>query len=276
MYPAGAQPDKELTDGWTWENFLTAAQKCFAAGNPFGLPLGITPDSVDWVGAVFSSYGAQLVDKDGNITANSEPVKTVLEWFKRLVPVLPPEVFAWDNASNNRYLISGKGSLILNPPSAWAVAVRDAPKIAEQLWTFPPPKGPKGRIEAGIPWFWGIWKFAQNKPAAKSLLAFLSERSSVETLINASRGYDVPVYENFRDFTIWAQEGPPKGTLFNYPPRGDVTLSIAGAPAPPKMANQMYAQGTMTKLIARCTQRGETIDQAIAWAEEEIEGFRRI
>ena len=275
MYPAGAPPDKELTDSWTWETFLTAAQKCFAAGNPFGLPLGITPDSVDWVGAMFSSYGAQLVDKDGNITANSEPVKTVLDWFKRLVPALPSEVFAWDNASNNRYLISGKGSLILNPPSAWAVAVRDAPKIAEQLWTFPPPKGPKGRIEAGIPWFWGIWKFAQNKPAAKSLLAFLSERSSVETLINASRGYDVPVYENFRDFTIWAEEGPPKGTLFNYPPRGDVTLSIAGAPAPPKMANQMYAQGTMTKLIARCTQRGETIDQAIAWAEEEIEGFRR-
>jgi ABC-type glycerol-3-phosphate transport system substrate-binding protein len=239
------------------------------------LPLGLTPDSVDWVGAVFSSYGAYLVDKDGNTTVNSEPVKTVLDWFKKLVPALPPEVFAWDNASNNRYLISGKGSLILNPPSAWAVAVRDAPKIAEQLWTFPPPKGPKGRIEAGIPWFWGIWKFAQNKPAAKSLLTFLSERSSVETLINASRGYDVPVYEKFRDFTIWQEEGPPKGTLFNYPPRGDVTLSITGAPAPPKLANQMYAQGTITKLVARCTQGGETIDQAIAWAEQEIEGFHR-
>ena len=162
MYPAGGPPDKELADNWTWEKFLTAAQKCFAAGNPFGLPLGITPDSVDWVGAVFASYGAQLVDKDGKITVNSEPVKIVLDWFKRLVPSLPPEVFAWDNASNNKYLISGKGSLILNPPSAWAVAVRDAPKIAEQLWTFPPPKGPKGRIEAGIPWFWGIWKFSRR------------------------------------------------------------------------------------------------------------------
>jgi hypothetical protein len=52
-------------------------------------------------------------------------------------------------------------------------------------------------------------------------------------------------------------------------------LSIAGAPAPPRIANQMYAQGTMTKLIARYTQGGETIDRAIAWAEEEIEGFRR-
>src|SRR3954451_11377216 len=125
------------------------------------------------------------------------------------------------------------------------------------------------------PGFGGFGNSPKKKPAARSLLAFLSERSSVETLINASRGYDVPVYEKFRDFAIWAQEGPPPGTLFNYPPRGDVTLSITGAPAPPKIANQMYAQGTITKLIARYTQRGETIDQAIAWAEQEIEGFRR-
>ena len=128
--------------------------------------------SVDWVGAMFSSYGAQLVDKDGNITANSEPVKTVLDWFKRLVPALPSEVFAWDNASNNKYLISGKGSLILNPPSAWAVAVRDAPKIAEQLWTFPPPKGPKGRIEAGIPWFWGSGNSRRTSQPQKACSRF--------------------------------------------------------------------------------------------------------
>jgi hypothetical protein len=52
-------------------------------------------------------------------------------------------------------------------------------------------------------------------------------------------------------------------------------LSIAGAPAPPSLANQMYAHGTITKMIARCTQGGETIDRAIAWAEQEIDGFRR-
>jgi ABC-type glycerol-3-phosphate transport system substrate-binding protein len=151
MYPADGPPDNQLTDSWDWEHFRSAAQKCFTAGFPFGLPLGVTPDSVDWVGAMFASYGADLVDRDGNITVNTEPVKIVLDWFKRLTPFLPPDVYAWDNASNNKYLISGRGSLILNPPSAWAVAVRDAPKVAEQLWTFPPPKGPKGRIEAGIP-----------------------------------------------------------------------------------------------------------------------------
>jgi ABC-type glycerol-3-phosphate transport system substrate-binding protein len=275
MYPADGPPDKQLADRWDWENFLVAARKCFEAGHPFGLPLGVTPDSVDWVGAMFASYGAELVDRDGHITVNSEPVKVVLDWFKRLAPFLPPDVYAWDNASNNKYLISGKGSLILNPPSAWAVAKRDAPQIAEQLWTFPPPKGPKGRIEAGIPWYWGIWNFSPNKSAAKSLLMFLSERSSVEALLDASHGYDVPLYEKFRDFKVWDEEGPPKGTLHNYPPRGDTVLSIACAPAPPRIANQMYAQGLMTKLVAHCTQQGDSIPKAIAWAEQEIDGFMR-
>ncbi len=34
-------------------------------------------------------------------------------------------------------------------------------------------------------------------------------------------------------------------------------------------------QATMTEMIARCTQQGESIDQAIAWASDEIAGFMR-
>ena len=64
----------------------------------------------------------------------------------------------------------GKASLIFNPPSAWAVAVRDAPKVAEQCLALPVAKGPKGRFDAAVPFFWGTWKFSQNKAAAKSLL----------------------------------------------------------------------------------------------------------
>jgi hypothetical protein len=48
---------------------------------------------------------------------------------------VPPDVPAWDDASNNKWLIAGRGALIMNPPSAWAVAKRDAPQVAEQCWT---------------------------------------------------------------------------------------------------------------------------------------------
>jgi hypothetical protein len=41
------------------------------------------------------------------------------------------------------------------------------------------------------------------------------------------------------------------------------------------IAVQIYTQATMTKMIAHCTQSGESIDQAIAWAADELEGFMR-
>ncbi|HTS55786.1 MAG TPA: extracellular solute-binding protein [Burkholderiales bacterium] len=275
MYPAGAPADKALTDRWTWDNFLLAAEKCFKAGYPFGLGLGETTDSVDWVGSLFAAYGAELVDAKGNITVKSDATRQALEYAKRLVPFLPPDVFAWDDASNNKWLIAGKGALIMNPPSAWAVAKRDNPKVAEQLWTFPAPRGPKGRYTPGLPFFWGIWKFANNKSAGKSLLTYLSHRAVVEQLVAASGGYDIPSFSGLRDFKIWAEEGPPKGTLYHYPPRGDETVWIAMSPAPTAIAMQMYAQATNTKMIAKITQGGESIDKAIAWAASELEGFMR-
>jgi hypothetical protein len=275
MYPAEKPPNKELTDNWTTDFFLTAAEKCAKGGYPFGLPLGQTGDSANTVGAVFRSFGAQLVDKDGNITVKSDPVRQVLEWYKKLVPNLPSDVFAWDDAGNNKWLISGKGAYIQNPPSAWAVAVRDAPKVAEQCWHFPSPKGPKGRFDPAQPSFWGIWSFAPNKAAAKSLALYLWEKNSVERLVAASHGYDIPCFSTLRDFKVWAEEGPPKGGLWNYPPRGDVVESVSGWPAPARVANQIFAQATMPKMVAQCTQAGKSIDQAIDWAAGELEGFMR-
>src|SRR5207248_9905503 len=101
--------------------------------------------------------------------------------------------------SNNKILVSGKSALIMNPPSAWAVAKRDAPKVAEQLWTFPAPKGPKGRYEPFLPYYWTVRSFSQNKPAAKSLRTHLSQRASVEQMVAASQGYDIPPYDKLRD-----------------------------------------------------------------------------
>ena len=275
MYPAGAPPDKALSDSWTWDTFLVAAEKCHKAGSPFGIGLGGTTDSVDSMGALFGSYGAELVDAKGNITVNSDAVKQVLEYRKKLVPFLPPDVFAWDDASNNKWLVSGKGALIMNPPSAWAVAKRDAVKVAEQLWTFPTPRGPKGRYQPYLPFFWGIWKFSKNKSAAKSLMRHISTRSAVEKMVAASQGYDIPAFSKLNDFKTWAEEGPPKGTLFNYPPKPGQILSISAFPAPPKIAAQIYTQAITTKMVAKCTQGGESIDKAIAWAASELQGFMR-
>ncbi len=275
MYPAGAPPDKALADKWTWDAFLDAAAKCNKAGHPFGIGLGTTADSVDTMGTVFGAYGAELVDAKGNITVKSDNVKQVMEYMKKLVAVLPPDVFAWDDSTNNKWLVSGKGALIMNPPSAWAVAKRDAPKVAEQLWSFPAPSGPKGRMQPYLPYFWGIWKFSKNKAAAKSLLMHISERGAVEKMVAASQGYDIPAFAKLNDFKTWSEEGPPKGTLYHYPPKPGQVLRISAYPAPPKIANQIYTQAIMTKMVGKFTQGGESMDKVLGWAATELEGFMR-
>lgn len=130
MYPAGSPPK---ADNWTTDTFLKAAQDCFKGGYPFGIGLGETSDNVDAAGAFFQAFGAELVNAKGDLTVKTDQVRQVLEFYKKLIAVLPPDVAAWDDASNNKWLVAGKGAMIMNPPSAWAVAKRDAPQIAEQL-----------------------------------------------------------------------------------------------------------------------------------------------
>src|SRR6059058_5345602 len=196
MYPAGSPPK---ADNWTTDTFLKAAEACHKGGFPFGIGLGVTSDSVDTCGAIFQSFGAQLVDAKGNLTVKTDAVRQALEFYKKLIAFLPPDVAAWDDSNNNKWLISGRGALIMNAPSAWAVAKRDAPQVAEQLWTHGFPAGPKGRFAPYLPFFWSIWAFSKNKEAAKSLLAYLSEPASISRLVVASGGYDLPPYEKFTD-----------------------------------------------------------------------------
>jgi ABC-type glycerol-3-phosphate transport system substrate-binding protein len=272
MYPAGSPPK---ADNWTMDTFLKAAEACQKGGFAFGIGLGTTPDNVDTAGAIFQSFGAELVNAKGDITVKTDEVRQALEFYKKLIAVLPPDAPSWDDASNNKWLIAGKGALIMNPPSAWAVAKRDAPQVAEQCWTHGFPAGPKGRFAPFQPFFWSIWKFSKNKEAAKSLLSHLSQPSSIEKFVQASGGYDLPAYANMTTLKTWAEEGPPKGTLYHYPnPYNHQTLSIAAAPAPPKIAEQIYNNATLTKLALRFAQ-GEKMEDALAWAEGECEGFMR-
>jgi hypothetical protein len=73
-----------------------------------------------------------------------------------------------------------------------------------------------------------------------------------------------------------AEQASPKGTIYNYPPRSaDQKLLIAAATAPPKIAVQIDIQATMPKMIAHCTQQGQSVDAAMARAADELGGFMR-
>ncbi len=276
MYPAKSE-HTPASDQWTWDTMLKYADPAQKANMPFALGLGQTTDCVDWVGALFTSFGAELVDAKGNVTVKSDAVKQALEYMVKLAKFLPGDVYSYDDASNNRALISGKTALIFNPPSAWAVAKRDNPSVAADCWTFPTPAGPKGRFVPFLPYLWGVWSFSPNKSAAKELLAFLSQREQVEARDDAVSGYDIPPFLSMSDFKVWSDVEPPRGTVFNYPirPFHNATPSIAAYPAPREIAVQIYNRATMTTMIAKMTQGGQSMNQVLDWAHDEVEGFAR-
>jgi ABC-type glycerol-3-phosphate transport system substrate-binding protein len=275
IFPANDNRDQALVDTWNWDLYLKTAEQLFKAGYPVGLPMGQTSDSVDWTAALFRSFGAVFVDEKNNIKVNSDQTRQALEYLKKLMAVNPSDVYAWDDASNNRWLISGRGSSIMNPPSAWAVAKRDNPKVAEQCWTHDMPRGPKGRFVGQLPFSYGIWSFSPNKQAAKELLFFISEKEQARQCVAASYGYDLPPFKSFYDFDTWKNIEPPLGTVYNYPPRGDEEGNVAGFPARPDVASQIYTHALMPVMVGKVTQAAEPIDRVVKWAEKELEGYLR-
>jgi ABC-type glycerol-3-phosphate transport system substrate-binding protein len=275
MFPGSGNTSPGL-DAWTWDTFLKGAEACAKVGKPFGIGLGTTGDSSDTAGCLFASFGAELINAKGEITVRSDAVRQVLEYAQRLVKFLPTNAVGYDDASNNRALISNQSALIFNPPSAWAVAVRDAPQVAADCWHFPPPAGPKGRFAPVAAYFWGVWKFARNKSAAKELIEFLAQREQSEERCNATMGYDMPPYPSMMDFKVWETAEPPKGVLYNYPmrPWHKVAPLVSGSPAPPEIGVQIYNRGTMPTMMAKLL-NGQSINDVMAWAEDELVGFKR-
>lgn len=273
--PDVAKRDKKKVDGWTWQAFLEGCKKVHAAGFPFGAPISQTPDANDWLGQLFLSYGSVMVNDRGDITVESDATLEALEYCRELVRYMPPDVYGWDDGSNNRWLISGKGSAIFNPPSAWAVAKRDKPEVAAQVWHHDDPRGPKGRYRAALSFTWGIWRFAKNKQAAKDLLVHLWQKEQQDKLITASEGYDVPQNDAFTKHPIWTEIGPPKGTQYNYPIRGDEKLIVVGWPAKPEIAVQIFSRYLIPDMVSRVTQKGEHPKEAMKWAAGQLATYKR-
>jgi hypothetical protein len=127
-----------------------------------------------------------------------------------------------------------------------------------------------------LTFFWGIYSFSKNQSAAKDLIEYLMQREQIEARSNAVAGYDLPPFPSMQDFNIWAEVEPPKGTVYNYPirPWHNAQPSITGSEAPPDIAVQIYQRAIHNNMLSRIKQ-GQTMAQAIDWAQQELEGFTR-
>ncbi len=178
----------------TWDNVRKGGAKTKAKGHPVGIPLGHSNDpSTTWRGLLWS-YGASIQDEHGKkIVLNSkeavEAVKFAAALYKE---AMTADVLSWNDSSNNQYIDSGVGSYIINPISAYRTAQKLNKKVADDIFVIEPPKGPAKQIMGAASEFYGIWKFAKNKEAAKEFLRHYA--ANWREAFKASEGYNNPCF----------------------------------------------------------------------------------
>ena len=182
----GMKPD-------TWEDLIKGGAKLKAKGHPIGIGLGHSQDpNTSWRSLLWC-YGASVQDKSSKrVTINSkqtvEAIKVAVALYK---DAMTSEVLSWDDASNNRYIQSGRASWIHNPISAYRTTQKSNPATADKIYLWKTPAGPVRRLAAGQPNSYVVWKFSRNQDAAKEFLRHLA--SHYKEAFSASEGYNHPM-----------------------------------------------------------------------------------
>ncbi|HXH14407.1 MAG TPA: extracellular solute-binding protein [Alphaproteobacteria bacterium] len=157
----------------TWEDVRAGGRKIKQKhGNPVGIGLSQEIDTGMAMRAIMYSYGSSVQDADGNVVLNSKATLEAVKFVKALFEeTMTPEVLAWDAASNNRFMLAGKGSLALNAISITREAEKVNPEISKKIQLAKAPKGPVRRIGLEhVMNVYVIWKFAENQEGAKKFL----------------------------------------------------------------------------------------------------------
>ena len=180
----------------TWADVLSAGQELKAMGHPLGLSMSPEIDGNLGLLALMHAHGASIVDEAGDLALNRpatvEAVKMGTELFRA---GMTDEAFLWDPASNNRYLASARGSLILNAISALRAIEGQDPALAATIRLAPTPAGPAARLApAHVIGAYIVWRFSPNQEIAKQFLVDLALAGREAFL--QSGFYNMPSFED--------------------------------------------------------------------------------
>lgn len=186
----GMKPD-------TWDNVRVGGKKIKdKTGIPVGIGLSAELDTAMAMRALMYSFGAHEQDSEGNLTINSKETLEALKFVKALfTETETPEVFAWDPSSNNRQMLAGRSSLILNAISVTRTGENDKMPIHEKIGLAKPPKGPVRQIGLEhVMDCYVIWKFSENIDGAKAFLVDYIDAFKQGFI--ASEFYNFPCFAN--------------------------------------------------------------------------------
>ena len=261
----------------TWDNLRQGGAKLKAKGHPVGISLGHSNDpSTTWRGLLWS-YGSSEQDEAGKkiILDNKgavEATKYVAALYKE---AMTSDVLSWNDSSNNQYLVSGVGSYIINPISAYRTFQKSNKAGADDTFVIEPPKGPAKQIMGAASEFYGIWKFAKNKEAALTFLRYY--RDNWPEAFKASEGYNNPCFAGLvpKPMPILSDDATstPKDKL-KILQDSDKWSAIPGYPGPATPAmDEIYYAFIINDMMAKTATSQLSAEDSVKWATQQCEGI---
>ncbi len=255
----------------TWELARVAARTLKPKGHPAGIALSQCADAnLVWRSVAFS-HGATEADPSGeHPTIDSKETREALRFAKALFDEgMTPEVFSWDDASDNRYLASGVAGWIHDAISAYRTTEDTNPDVFKSTVIGLEPQGlPGKRVSVAAPNVWMVWKFSKNQQAAKEFLAHLID-SDLEGVVQ-SRGYNMPYLNDRYKKPMPVIGADPRLQILQDFPK---IVAFYGYPGPSTSAIQEVVNTFVYPDMFTRVARGQSIDEALKWATGE---YRRV
>lgn len=255
----------------TWEEYVTVLKAAQTPPDIYGAGIPLNKQATDGestFGMMMHSFGAHFVAEDGKtLTVNTPEMKQFLEFVTGPFyesGILPPGVFEWDNAGNNKAYQEETVISIDNPASVLVWALDNKPELAKVTTIKSLPAGPKGQFaSAGTRVAWAVFnKSPEDKQAmGRDLLRYLMEPAQFEPWI--AKAFAAPAVKQYESMDIWKDpqragflEGAKNGIMTGYP--GPIT------PA----ASELDSRVPVVSMILRVLVDKFSVDDAIAEAEK--------
>jgi multiple sugar transport system substrate-binding protein len=252
----------------TWEGVIEGGARLKKAGAPVGIGLGPGVDAGLNAFGLLLAHGASVQDEEGHLVLDQPASVRALEAAISLFRLaMTDDVLVWDDASDNRFLASGQGSLTLDPVSALRAIEEQDPALAEKVGLRPAPAGPAGRIFPHAAQTYMIFKFSPNQEFAKQFLVDLALAYREPFL--RSRFYNMPAFPgSVPDLTeIVAAEAAGKYDLLVDASKWSTNIGHPGDTNP--AVAEVYHQGLLSKMFVAAVRGELSAEDAVKRAHAE-------
>jgi multiple sugar transport system substrate-binding protein len=262
----------------TWDDVRAGGKKIKdKTGIPIGIGLSAELDTAMAMRAIMYSFGSHEQDAEGNLTINSKNTLEALKFVKALFQeTMTAEVLAWDPSSNNRQMLAGKSSLVLNAISVTRTGENSKLPIHEKIGLAKAAKGPVRQIGLEhVMDCYVIWKFSDNVDGAQKFL--------IDYIDNFKQGF---LASQFYNFPCFAKTVPDLKQLVGNDPKAvppnkyavlEDVLDWATNVGYPGYSNaaidEAFGNWTLNTAFAKAATGAETPEDALAAADKAMQAI---